>query len=964
MLTFSRFLLTGLVLLAGLLGGCTRPVASIQSFDTPALPNRVHAKDADIVLFGAGGEWLEMVVEVSGDATRLRVAPLTSGLDAIPPATRAYRIVDLPFDTNRADYVRLTGEAGGRVEMPRALVPLAGDGRTFDLPVGSAKIWIEFRLPPGLTMGNWHSELQAISPDGEMLDRLPIRVASHGFDLPYEPTLTAIATLSEGELSTVFPGEFSEQTFRSIRRSDPADAAAVRLLDALMRLSADHGMSLAIPELTPAVKWPSGAPPQFDWESYDALTGPWLDDAAGPRHWPLPRVEGLEEYPPLSRFSYWKAVAEHFEGQGWMERSAAWVESREIGVSGSLSLVDRARLSVESQLIQQAIGTGELAVDMEADQIRFAGPDFEGLYDPAAADRLRLRAEGIVTDDLSRPWPAGIEDPAGTWFDATTVSGPEAELNQPPAVTAGDVRGLGWAAFLRQASVVRLASPLPIEREDASRIAWFYPGEWVGSADAVVPSTQLKWLRRAWQDHAHLTRAADAAGREPVEKLARSLTRPLRVPAAYRADPVFALLVGTADRSLWDEGIAFSAELARTGRMSSVAESWIAQRDAPTPLVTMLRWDLAELDPNAATPPTLGGDAASHYSGFRRDQPVEQVLYLRAEVALYNAAEATPEGFTLAWSAMPGGGPGRGSALWNPLALERSIPAPVTGEIGFETVAAWARLDDLATIPMSSRDGAAGVRVRDGFTGAESVESFFAPAAVLDRSPAAPMLDGSLAEWSATQAILRGPAVPFHDRSSLRGGESPAMEAIAVYATWTNAGLHVAFRLPADPPADAGVRTSTTFVETQSRRIWGEDAAELLIQPLFITRGDPDEGPLVHLVLKPNGQLLAERRLDRPGERRWLVPWQPVAADLRYATGQQADGTWFGELTIPWTALNLVRFDGAPPTPQELERIPELIRFNLSHHRGATGRSASWAGPIDHGRDDQVMGALIIRRDE
>ena len=38
-----------------------------------------------------------------------------------------------------------------------------------------------------------------------------------------------------------------------------------------------------------------------------------------------------------------------------------------------------------------------------------------------------------------------------------------------------------------------------------------------------------------------------------------------------------------------------------------------------------------------------------------------------------------------------------------------------------------------------------------------------------------------------------------------------------------------------------------------------------------------------------------------------------------------------------------------------------MLRFNFVQHRGDTGESASWAGPIDFGRDESLTGLLFIR---
>ena len=55
-------------------------------------------------------------------------------------------------------------------------------------------------------------------------------------------------------------------------------------------------------------------------------------------------------------------------------------------------------------------------------------------------------------------------------------------------------------------------------------------------------------------------------------------------------------------------------------------------------------------------------------------------------------------------------------------------------------------------------------------------------------------------------------------------------------------------------------------------------------------------------------------------------------------------------MSIPWSAI---------VTPGEA--VPTLLRFNFSQHRTATGESASWAGPVDFGRDDGFTGALYLK---
>jgi len=41
-----------------------------------------------------------------------------------------------------------------------------------------------------------------------------------------------------------------------------------------------------------------------------------------------------------------------------------------------------------------------------------------------------------------------------------------------------------------------------------------------------------------------------------------------------------------------------------------------------------------------------------------------------------------------------------------------------------------------------------------------------------------------------------------------------------------------------------------------------------------------------------------------------------------------------------------------------------MLRFNVTQHRADSGESASWAGPVDFGRDDALTGVLILREPE
>jgi hypothetical protein len=83
---------------------------------------------------------------------------------------------------------------------------------------------------------------------------------------------------------------------------------------------------------------------------------------------------------------------------------------------------------------------------------------------------------------------------------------------------------------------------------------------------------------------------------------------------------------------------------------------------------------------------------------------------------------------------------------------------------------------------------------------------------------------------------------------------------------------------------------------------------------------------------------------------------------VRYAATVQ-QSVWRGEIAIPWQALiqptktDLFSAQGKP-------NLPTLIKFNFIQHKRDTGESASWAGPIDGGRDDPFTGVVVLKEPE
>jgi hypothetical protein len=216
------------------------------------------------------------------------------------------------------------------------------------------------------------------------------------------------------------------------------------------------------------------------------------------------------------------------------------------------------------------------------------------------------------------------------------------------------------------------------------------------------------------------------------------------------------------------------------------------------------------------------------------------------------------------------------------------------------------------------------------------------PVAGSDQRQKGLSIDGALDDWDAADRVQDGPMVRMLNRPALQKQQIQlAQQPARIFTGWGDQNFYVAFQLNGASPQTG---RSRNFVDYQFRRAWGEDCCELLVQPVF---DDNSLGPVLHIVCKPNGQWI-ERKRD---PRLFVDPWQAFeGAAIRYSSEVSPAGVWNGELSIPWKAITA-----------RGGSIPSLLRFNVSQHVNATGESASWAGPIDYGRDDDFMGLLYIR---
>lgn len=929
------------------------------------VPTAPLSQQAQIELTAAKNEVVSFAVQVTQlpppsprRPRTLRVTALSQAGGAIDAsAFLAYQILSMPIDVNRAGFVRHTGLRGDRTSLPRALLPAALQAGAIDLatardprqptdPAGRGDAsgqpllyWFDLRIPPEAPPGEYRGTVDVYDGD-EVASTVPVRLVVHNFVLPDDRHLMMVGRLAWDDLARLMPERFEAVRPVRLSRADPTFARSVQVLDQMMALAQQHRLGLEVDRLQPVVKWPAGKPPEIGWRDYDALVMPWLSgeafpDRVGLEFWPLPTPDFLHTYDARSRGEYLTEAAAHFDQLDWMARSAVQIGD---GRAGRASAEQSLRYSAEAQQVLSLHPRIRVMLPLMEDQIQLADAGRETMLAPDQVSRVLAAAPPLVFSSPLQRLPDSVTRPT-LWLRAELSDAAAAGLT--PYVGAGgdeyDVRLWAWLAFLRNATIIQWGgvlprASLPTQSADPNELVWFYPGSWFG-VDEPLPTVQLKWLRNAQQDYEYLWLARQRGQTINAFLMARLMTKPVEIQPNQQQDPTYALMCGTANPGAWRE--------ARQLVVENILLREPGGPDNPDPRgdvavnLAMLRWAQPQEQP------VLMGRTTA-WSHDTLDSPGSRWVNLRLGIDLYNASDSRPDQNELQWTAAY---PGFEIS-------PRPITIPSLATYNVRRVTLEARLDPTAAPP--ARQPPLEFVFTNGFTREQTTLRLRIPSAVSDRRDAPIRIDGSLEDWSGEDAIHEGPLVQLMNRPAVQAGVlQDATTPSGVYTTWAEDRFYVAFRV--EGAQQSPQSRSRNFVNYQFRRAWGEDLCQLLVQPVY---ADNSAGPVLHVVCKANGSVWVERKVDA---RTAVDPWQPVeGAEIRYQASF-ADAQWRGEISIPWAAI--VEADRATDAAGR-RQVPALLRFNFAQHKAATGETATWAGPVDFGRDDAFTGILLLRDPE
>jgi hypothetical protein len=485
----------------------------------------------------------------------------------------------------------------------------------------------------------------------------------------------------------------------------------------------------------------------------------------------------------------------------------------------------------------------------------------------------------------------------------------------------------GAVQFVRWNSVLPKTNS-PTELADPNDLVWFYPGSWFG-VDGPVPTVQLKWLRRAQQDYEYIFLSRQRGNSIDPLVMARLMTKPVQLAPEQPADPTFGLMCGTADPKAWSQAIDLIAQriLLKDPTQVSSTEAAIAQRKKERELnLATYAWCQPQ-----ERPVIMGRSAQWIYQAPANGMGPASVD-LKLGVDIYNASDRTPDQNAMQWTVGPAGW------HWRPQATPISQLA--TYRVRRFNMDAHVEPTEVDNVKHTEQV----LTFTDGFTRTTSKLHMILPVAISERREGRLIIDGKLNDWMPEDAIQRGELTCMFNRPSLQAQQlQKAATPTQIFTGWADENFYVAFKVGGIYQGEN--RSAQNWVSYQFRRAWGEDLCQVLVSAAY---ADGSTGPLMHVTVKPNGSTWIERKLD---ERTNAEPWQTIeGAGVRYSRTIEGSD-WRGEIAIPWKSIG---------DPKHTDR-PIMLRFNFAQHKTATGESASWAGPVDFGRDDALMGLLFLK---
>jgi hypothetical protein len=847
-------------------------------------------------------------------------------LDSSELAT-IYRVQPVLVERFASWYPEHAGRPATPTVVPDILVPWdapRGGGPIRFAQQGSEAVWVDLRVPPTIDPGEYRGDVLIRSvADQTIRWQCGLRLEVLPVALPATRSLAAICRVDPRDLLAAhlgWPRESAEQT--RLLRDASGHQAAVRLVDATMRLFQEHGTTPVLWASFPKYRLVGARQVEIDWEPYDRLVSGWLNgsgfaDGVALSHWAVPASlehpsaerEGGIGSPAYARVlaAYLAECRRHFAERGWQERSFV-----RMAPPGELTSGNVAQVGLLADIVRQSEADLPVVAHLPAGSLRGLG--WRG------APEIRLTGIDI--------WA-----PRAMWFEPQALQREQALgrrawfcPDHPPYSSSLGSDGLGtdavlaaWQAYRYQADAIWVERSAEFGTMRPAGSAWrsdetqslVYPGSLFGLADRPVPSVRLKRLRQGLQDAA-LLHLLERRGKQALaQSLAGQVVRWAGTDACL--DDLLTCKPTGWPREL--QPLVLARELLLR---ELAADAPTAGPPAARSQQLLTEWNLLM---NQATRVHAG------VTGVRL-QPAGDGL--RAQV-LCDVVNYTNHTITGRWS-MPAPPVG-----WQPPA-----DVPISLSPGARRAVVLEAL--LSAVPYNT----SGAYPFDLVFDTSSLGAF-AVAARLAVATCPPVqrpltVDGDLSDWAlaasnAAADFLLVNAGEDRARVAERRPARPTQAFFGMDREYLFVGVRCALAEGERPLWHAD-----NLVPLDGAVPWGQDAVELLIDPRPAADGTSSD--IFQLQIKPNGVVV---------ERRGCRTEPPIGTSERWHSGARVAVSvqreaWAVELALPLAALG----------PGAAEQ--RVWGLNVTRLDARRGEYSSWSGARGHCYSPRTLGNLILLR--
>ena len=854
--------------------GRTEPVEDAAVFD---------AGDKLVKLFSAANETVSFQVVVDADklpvgGVNVRCGDLTSaqGKTIASKNVSVFRAHPVRITNYPPWYLRLVDAVPGATDYYDALTNLDRGGKFAKVePSGRAVLWVDVRVPRDAVEGEYSGTLDVRSSTHKTWS-LNINLDVYNFVLPDARPIITAGGFDNADLYKAFVKR-DGKPFTPVRmdRKDPKVRQGLVIMRQLMRLSHDHRLDLFDKGIRPVMRRDLFGKLAIDWSDYDAIVKPYLDgsafeDGVGCAAWPRPTHADwpmAQYYGGPSSQLYADTIGavtaeneKHFPSSGELGRKMFyWPYRGDVEQRGYLK---HSRLA---RIVRAADRNTPILSELPAEPPALTG--WEPPRDfPALTDIRAVRAEYFNPDKAAKTQDAA-HPLAGWWLaPGATPYLPSLGVIATPA----DVRAIPWFAMKYNCAGLFLPEVLhwtdgqALTEGSEAQTRLFYPGKPFGAGE-VIPSVRLKRLRRGLQDIAYLWLMRQHKRQPAAALIVNAMTRYAGLKAAgdNYLDP---RLDGWVQKpETWRMARRLLAEEINSAvrkESSDPNKRLIAQRIA---------WRLFDEKAHSIRVQ----QSRSRVSRIEKTNDMKVTVLLE----LYNEHTRNVE-VVVSMDKLPAG--------WKPVKNEVRISPFPPGQSTTVELTARCRY-----IPA----GEAGkmtvpVTITTDVSRQKTIDAAIS-LIVAGQANKPIKIDGSLKDWPMRQGNSCAKFKLIGRRG--RRGDGLAKRQTMAFVLRDAKNLYVAFRCTEPNPGGMIVKPNN-IVHYEQLMACGEDLVELVLDPGADAAGPQD---LYHIVVKPNGVLLAERgvRSDPPLGR--SAPW-PV--ETKIAVKKHA-GLWVVEMAIPLSSI-------------------------------------------------------------